>query len=831
MKRLSVKLSVILAVMASCICMCSLAHAASFAPVQSRLTSGTAYEAYAGHTIEMTPPGDYSFEFAQGMRPSGLSLSADGHLTGTPTSYMFGYVYISITDNATGESDIFPFYIAIEPISVRVNVSAPEVTYTEGGVYTASATLTDKDGNDIIVNGQKLEPIVFYGADYAKDVRSAGSHKIEVFAPSGCRMLGDPTGDRFLVVNKNTSASIRFDDSNVWTLPYDTHTHPITATATPAEAGVRVEYRKQGDESAAFTTAAPSGCGVYEVRALTTNPNYETEPITQTLTITGESINFTISDTVHSYSDSNKKATVTSDKDDEEDRSLYGYTVMYRDRSNPGAEPVEEPTQAGEYDILIELNNSDACSKGTVTGPQTLTVNPVSLLFTAPSTELNYTGAEQDPGVTTETQVPDGLYTVQYSKRPENTVMPVKASGRYDVVITLSDTRNYVIDPASVSLITVTGAELTVNVTNNTATYDPEGEGFTADVELFAGSTQISKDLYTVQYRLGNVTSQKAVGAGVYDIVIGLKDEGFMLPPQVTVPKMTVNPKKVTFNVEDNTHPYDGKPHTATVTGTGGIAKTGFNVRYRRAGVVSNDVTGAGVYDILVTVTDPNYALDESFGASMTITTTAVMSMGNSPAAMVYADSRYTDDEQGKAWRDAVLANLRSFGTFTAAENPDTAYVPENCDGSVVYTRINGLDVDSDPNTLIVRDIHNFSDAGFTVNGTLTAGVLAPASDSEGHEIEGLYTLTYTYDKDGTETKQQRYVMELKTRIGDAKNTGYVNATDANELQKLDTVPDGVTKARVWDVNKDGRLDKKDAAAIRERFVSPLRPYYPWFSK
>ncbi len=141
------------------------------------------------------------------------------------------------------------------------------------------------------------------------------------------------------------------------------------------------------------------------------------------------------------------------------------------------------------------------------------------------------------------------------------------------------------------------------------------------------------------------------------------------------------------------------------------------------------------------------------------------------------------------------------------------------------------IPTDIDKYTVIVKNIADFTDPGVSFNGTTVYGS-APVAVAD---VEGLYTVTYTLNTGlSAPTILTRYVMEAG-RIGDVNGDGYVNAVDANFIEKAlganTTInAEGVKKARVWDVNKDGQIDASDASAIRSRYRTKLMPYYPWIA-
>jgi hypothetical protein len=82
-------------------------------PVGSGLTSGTAGTAYTGtiHGTGGTAP--YSFAVTSGSLPTGLSLSAGGTISGTPTVVQTSTFTVTVTDaNAYTGSQSFTLIIA-----------------------------------------------------------------------------------------------------------------------------------------------------------------------------------------------------------------------------------------------------------------------------------------------------------------------------------------------------------------------------------------------------------------------------------------------------------------------------------------------------------------------------------------------------------------------------------------------------------------------------------------------------------------------------------------------------------------------------------------------
>lgn len=704
MKKISAFFVMLMLMFAAGICV----HAADFdVDGGARLPDGEAYKAYSAQ-INMTGGNDgYTFEFVSGFKPAGLTVNSDGSVTGTPTSsgfYSSMNIRISHTD---GTSEVVSFSIMVMPRSISVVVDSPANLVYDGQPHTAQVKCYDADGNLI----DDIVPSVKYGADWLDAATNAGTYAITVLNPSGC-LITDYTGDEYLIINTQSVTELSAADK---TFQYDGNSHGITdsdVTVNPSAAGYTVEYRKTG--ASAYTADEPVAAGTYEARLHTVNSNYETVYATATVTILAQEINFTVTNTTAEYDGARHEVSVACDKSD------VDYTVSYTDASGNPAEPIS----AGTYNVVITLANADAYTIGAITG-NTLTITPKTIKFTAAQDSFEYDGTEKTPVISTDPVTDVSLYTVSYRKTGETSSSAILDAGTYDVVITLTDSNNYVIDDSSTKTITVTA-------------------------------------------------------------------------------------QVVNFTVTDNTVTYDGNAHKATVTTESDIPQSSYTVQYRKNGVLTNSVTDAGEYEIVITVSDSNYALDSAFSGTMTVISAVSLNIGNSPAAMIYKDNSHSDNAD---WQAAALNALVTTRRFSSD------YLPSGCSADIAYGLINNIDIDGDKYTVIVTSLDAFVDPGLSVNGSTVTG----SSPVQVEGIEGLYKVTYTYNDENYE----RYVAVVR-KIGDTNGDGFVNAVDANYLDNKNTAPSGVTEARVWDVNKDGMLDANDAAAIRSRYKTALTSYYPW---
>ena len=231
-------------------------------------------------------------------------------------------------------------------------------------------------------------------------------------------------------------------------------------------------------------------------------------------------------------------------------------------------------------------------------------------------------------------------------------------------------------------------------------------------------------------------------------------------------------------------------------------------VEYRKNGestYTTDEPTEIGIYRVRVRITNPNYTEAYDEADLIVAAGEAKMNLGNSPAAMILSEDVADSEKQSN------LAAFKANHVF----------------GGINYPTFNvtGINENLDENeyTVVVSDINKFKDPGFFIEGLGAVD----ANKTIEEVTENIYKVTYDFDSE--EDNLFRYVMVVRG-IGDVDNSGYVNAIDANHFNKVAAgkVPATVAEARVWDVNKDGKLNKEDANAIRNRFSIPLVPYYPW---
>lgn len=526
---------------------------------------------------------------------------------------------------------------------------------------------------------------------------------------------------------------------------------------------------------------------------------------------------------------------------------------------NSDGQEIENPTEVGEYTVSIknlkdsEINDNPALN-GFKVSPEKFKITPRKIRFTVDNASWVYDNTEHTPKFTYNTSADlTGMYKVTYTKRGGDgtELSGIKDVGEYDIHITLLGdlAKNHTVDNDSSDLITVSPCGVYFQFTPDTFTYD--GGSHTVEMTAFdvsavvATLSTITKDEYTVQYRkrgelIDSEWLDSVKDVGEYDVIVTLKSDNYaIITPSghssySEVGTVTVTPQELTFEVSDNTVPYDGNPHQATITPSVPTLalNTDYTVQYKdKNNNLTDSATAAGEYDIVINVINTNYSYTaQSF--KMNITTTMSWNLGNSPAAMIYKDPDHLDD---KEWQQSALNELRTNHSFSN-------FVPAQCEAGINYYGIYYNDIgecfDEDENTVIVNKLSDFQDPGIVVNGETIYSTDTPQpvfnyTPAGPILVEGLYEINYNVG----EWKYTRYIAVVG-KIGDVDGSGYVNGIDANYIDdRLIPTPSSpttgfkpstVNEARVWDVNKDNLIDEKDADAIRNRFSERLKPYYPW---
>ncbi len=580
-----------------------------------------------------------------------------------------------------------------------------------------------------------------------------------------------------------------------------------------------VKYVMDGTEY-----AAPQAIGTYDVKITlkgdTANKYSVSKIDPATVTVGKELVTVTVSDTEKQYTSAGLEPTFNVSKEGVE------LAVSYTDAEG---NPIDgKPVNAGTYNVIVEPKNADEYEIVMNSTP-TFTITPITVRFTTDKASYEYDEiTPPNPIITTNPSINADLYEVKYRKRDteDEPATSLNGLGTYDVIIELKDNVNYLVSHDSTSVISVAQNMVDFTIKDMRHTFDGNVKGVTVEAS-------INEDCYDIEYKQNGQVVASPVNAGEYTVTIVPREgygAGSITPADA---KLIIDPMPVTFTAENTTQKHDVNGVKATIKTTDNIPSSAYEIKYRKQGTTDEPTASAsdvGVYDIILNITNSNYTT--SFTGTLTVTDNIRMNYGNSPMGMIFKDPDHQNDS---AWQQEAKTQLVLNNRFAEG------YVPNQCSKDIEYPYLNGGapygDLEMMGTTLILKDIKDFTsaDPGIIVNGQTIYASSSPVRESL--LGDGVYTVTYTKD-DGTayiyeddggyQEPCKRYIMVVG-KIGDVNDDNTVNATDANVLDHLTSdIPTTLAQARVWDVNKDGRIDGSDAAAIRNRFKTKLVPYYPW---
>jgi hypothetical protein len=96
-------------------------------------TSGQAYSALLGASGGVEP---YTFFIEQGSLPAGLSLTADGRISGTPTSGGISTFTVGVGDSSDGDEDVFARLSITVIAPLAITTPSQTVDELEGSSFT-----------------------------------------------------------------------------------------------------------------------------------------------------------------------------------------------------------------------------------------------------------------------------------------------------------------------------------------------------------------------------------------------------------------------------------------------------------------------------------------------------------------------------------------------------------------------------------------------------------------------------------------------------------------------------------------------------------------------
>ncbi len=726
----------------------------------------------------------------------------DEHLTAVKNAKKY-YISVALPSGYMIYKRTGDKHLIINPIRAEISVEGKTVPY-DGQPHGITAS-------DVTVNPEEAGYIVKYrkegAAGYTSDVPvSSGRYEARV---QTANLNYETVYATATITILSHGISFTVDNASV---EYDGAMHG--ATVTPSE---EVDFTVLYTDSDGNTVVDsegnpcnPTNAGVYKIVIKFANPDaYSIDSISSsTFTITRKPLKFILEQKSFPYTGSPHTPSFVFEPSI--DSSLY--TVTYKKQGEE--QDLTNITDAGVYDVMVNLANDNYIL--TEDSDKTVEIAGMEVNFTVTNNEYVWNGEAHTADIASEPEILPEDYTVIYTNSNGEIVENPIDADTYTISIEMNN-HGYILGTITPNQLIITPQ--IVNFSTDAAdAFVYDGTTHTVNV---TSEPEISSEEYTVIYTNSNgEVVENPTNADTYTISIEIKNSGYAVGT-ITPDKLIINPKTISFDVSNNNLPYDGKAHTANVTTESDIPQDAYTVEYADSeGNRTDSVINVGEYNIIITITNKNYILSEDFNAIMTIISSAVMNIGNSPAAMIYKDTTHAEDVE---WQTAALEYFRENRKFSEE------YLPEGCRLDIQYGYINNtgdidssLDIDSDKNTVFVKKLESFVDPGILVDGTIVYGN-APVQIEN---IENLYEVVYPGDTPD-EVLGRRYVAVIG-KIGDINGDGAVNAVDANYINYTEKSVQNVIEARVWDVNKDGIINKNDADAIRNRFKNPLIPYYPW---
>jgi len=608
--------------------------------------NGTASSPFSETFTESGGVGSPTFTLATGTLPTGLTLVANGVLSGTPTQTGSFPITVTSTDanGCSGTGTTYTIVIACQVITVNnpANAngtanSAFSETFTNtgaiGAVTYSLASGTLPAGLTLAANG------VLSGTP-----TQTGSFPITVTVTdsNGCTGTG---GTYTIIIGCQTI----------------TVTNPANTAGTASSPFSETFTQTGAIGTATFTTAStlPTGLTLSAAGVLSGTPTQTGSfPIVVTVTdsngCTGTSSTYTLNigcQTITVTNPANTAGTVSAPFSETFTQTGAIGTATFTTASTLplgvtlAANGVLSgtPTQPGSFPIVVTVTDSNGCTGTSATytlviACQTITVtNPANATGPAgsPFSEtFTQTGAIGSATFTTTSTLPTGL-TLSTAGVLSGTPMQ---GGTFPIVVTVTDSNGCTGTSATYTLI-ITCPVITVNNPANA-----NGIAGSAFSETFTQSGGIGTITYTLAtgtlptgltLSTAGVLSGTPTQTGSFPITVTATDQNGCTGTGTTY-TIVIACQTITVNNPANANGTANSPFSETFTNTGAIGSVTYSLAsgtlpagltLSSAGVLSGTPTQTGSFPITVTVTDANGCTGTSatynlFIACQTITVT-----------------------------------------------------------------------------------------------------------------------------------------------------------------------------------------------------------------
>ena len=345
----------------------------------------------------------------------------------------------------------------------------------------------------------------------------------------------------------------------------------------------------------------PLNAGSYEVKVIVNDDNYYGEQqATFVINKIEAAINVNQSDLEKIYNGSIQKPNISVVGYDGEALQSNEYSIEYKKNN----EVVDNPTDAGTYQIYVEVNKSSTNYFGSAQFEYT--IHKAKANITVSNYVTTYNNQSQEPTIAV-TGVNGNLsessdYTVVY-KNGEAIVTSMKNAGTYSVVVNVTNSNYY--GEESFDFV-IQQAQAHFSVTNLLQTYNGTTLQPTITVTGINGLSLQPGD-YNVAYNDETTLPQNV---GEYAVAITINNSNYYGDYKGT---FVIQKAKVSIKVNGNdTFEYDGNTHKLEFSMTGGtLSPSDYTVKYYNSSGNEeeniNNITNVGVYKAVVEITNTNY--------------------------------------------------------------------------------------------------------------------------------------------------------------------------------------------------------------------------------
>jgi ELWxxDGT repeat protein len=251
-------------------------------------------------------------------------------------------------------------------------------------------------------------------------------------------------------------------------------------------------------------------------------------------------------------------------------------------------------TIVGAGQVSIIASQEGDINYGAASAERMLVVNKASASITIDGLFHTYNGEGKSATITTEPANISGI-SVVYKQAGSIVQNPINA-GSYDVEVTLENA-NYLAQPVS-GVMVLEKAIASIVLSELTQTYNgnPRAVSISTDPPGVDG--------ISVVYKLNGEVVDSPTNAGVYDVETSLDNANYSAAPAMNV--FRIEKAVVSITLSDLVQTYNGDTHFVSVVT--GPAVDGISVVYKQNEEIIQHPTNAGVYDLEVSIDNPNYS-------------------------------------------------------------------------------------------------------------------------------------------------------------------------------------------------------------------------------